>query len=147
MQRRRGLSDGCGLQTDWKAWVLGTAVYGAGVPQRRGRAVHLPLPHARGEGGDVGNFGCVWPQPGGRCCGRRGLRLQHWGGDGAPCIHIFMYLCSHYLSVVHPMCMCTHQVLGAIGSVSGGLAIGKEGPFVHAGAAFAAIISQVPMRP
>lgn len=35
------------------------------------------------------------------------------------------------------------KVLGAIGSVAGGLAIGKEGPFVHAGAAIAAIISQV----
>ncbi|KAG2444895.1 hypothetical protein HXX76_001631 [Chlamydomonas incerta] len=34
------------------------------------------------------------------------------------------------------------KVLGAIGSVAGGLAIGKEGPFVHAGAAIAAIISQ-----
>ncbi len=36
------------------------------------------------------------------------------------------------------------KVLGAVGSVAGGLAIGKEGPFVHAGAAIAAIISQVP---
>lgn len=35
------------------------------------------------------------------------------------------------------------KVLGAIGSVAGGLAIGKEGPFVHAGAAIAAIVSQV----
>ncbi|KAG2496165.1 hypothetical protein HYH03_005767 [Edaphochlamys debaryana] len=34
------------------------------------------------------------------------------------------------------------KVLGAIGSVAGGLAIGKEGPFVHAGSAIAAIISQ-----
>ncbi len=35
------------------------------------------------------------------------------------------------------------KVLGAVGSVAGGLAIGKEGPFVHAGAAIAAIVSQV----
>lgn len=35
------------------------------------------------------------------------------------------------------------KLIGAIGSVAGGLAIGKEGPFVHAGAAIAAIISQV----
>ncbi|GIL91065.1 hypothetical protein Vretimale_9495 [Volvox reticuliferus] len=34
------------------------------------------------------------------------------------------------------------KILGAIGSVAGGLAIGKEGPFVHAGAAIAAIVSQ-----
>mmetsp|Transcript_23545 Transcript_23545/g.51672 ORF Transcript_23545/g.51672 Transcript_23545/m.51672 type:complete len:861 (+) Transcript_23545:337-2919(+) len=34
------------------------------------------------------------------------------------------------------------KVLGAIGSVAGGLAIGKEGPFVHAGACIAAILSQ-----
>ncbi len=39
------------------------------------------------------------------------------------------------------------KVLGAIGSVAGGLAIGKEGPFVHAGAAIAAIISQVRVAP
>ena len=35
------------------------------------------------------------------------------------------------------------KILGAVGSVAGGLAIGKEGPFVHAGAGIAAIISQV----
>ena len=34
------------------------------------------------------------------------------------------------------------KLIGAVGSVSGGLAIGKEGPFVHAGAAIAAILSQ-----
>eukprot|EP00798_Chlamydomonas_sp_ICE-L_P013668 gene13668-19556_t len=34
------------------------------------------------------------------------------------------------------------KILGAIGSVAGGLAIGKEGPFVHAGAAIGAILSQ-----
>ncbi|GLC67770.1 hypothetical protein PLESTF_000605500 [Pleodorina starrii] len=34
------------------------------------------------------------------------------------------------------------KFLGAVGSVAGGLAIGKEGPFVHAGAAIAAIVSQ-----
>ena len=34
------------------------------------------------------------------------------------------------------------KVLGAIGSVAGGLAIGKEGPFVHAGAAIGALLSQ-----
>ena len=35
------------------------------------------------------------------------------------------------------------KLVGAVGSVAGGLAIGKEGPFVHAGAAIAAILSQV----
>lgn len=35
------------------------------------------------------------------------------------------------------------KVVGSVGSVAGGLAIGKEGPFVHAGAAIAAILSQV----
>lgn len=35
------------------------------------------------------------------------------------------------------------KLIGAICSVAGGLAIGKEGPFVHAGAAIAAILSQV----
>ncbi|KAG1653076.1 hypothetical protein FOA52_007509 [Chlamydomonas sp. UWO 241] len=34
------------------------------------------------------------------------------------------------------------KIAGAIGSVAGGLAVGKEGPFVHAGAGIAAIISQ-----
>lgn len=38
------------------------------------------------------------------------------------------------------------KLLGAVGSVSGGLAIGKEGPFVHAGAAIAAIVSQVGLQ-
>ena len=35
------------------------------------------------------------------------------------------------------------KLFGAVGSVAGGLAVGKEGPFVHAGAAIAAILSQV----
>ncbi|MEW5313527.1 MAG: hypothetical protein WDW38_005088 [Sanguina aurantia] len=34
------------------------------------------------------------------------------------------------------------KILGAVGGVAGGLAIGKEGPFVHAGACIAAILSQ-----
>ncbi|GAX72881.1 hypothetical protein CEUSTIGMA_g336.t1 [Chlamydomonas eustigma] len=34
------------------------------------------------------------------------------------------------------------KLVGAMGTVSGGLAIGKEGPFVHAGAGIAAIVSQ-----
>lgn len=35
------------------------------------------------------------------------------------------------------------KILGSLGSVGGGLAIGKEGPFVHIGAAFASLLSQV----
>lgn len=42
-------------------------------------------------------------------------------------------------------CTCftsRYRVLGSIGAVAGGLAVGKEGPFVHAGACIAALISQ-----
>jgi hypothetical protein len=35
------------------------------------------------------------------------------------------------------------KLVGAIGSVAGGLAIGKEGPFVHAGAGIASLLGQV----
>jgi chloride channel 7 len=35
------------------------------------------------------------------------------------------------------------KVLGSLGSVGGGLAIGKEGPFVHIGACIASLLSQV----
>lgn len=35
------------------------------------------------------------------------------------------------------------KLAGSVGAVAGGLAIGKEGPFVHAGACIAAILSQV----
>jgi hypothetical protein len=34
------------------------------------------------------------------------------------------------------------KILGSIGAVAGGLAIGKEGPFVHAGAAVGALLCQ-----
>ena len=34
------------------------------------------------------------------------------------------------------------QVLGSIGSVAGGLYVGKEGPLVHTGACIAALLSQ-----
>ena len=35
------------------------------------------------------------------------------------------------------------QVLGSIGSVGGGLALGKEGPLVHTGACIASVLGQV----
>jgi chloride channel 7 len=35
------------------------------------------------------------------------------------------------------------KVIGSLGSVGGGLAIGKEGPFVHIGACLALLLSQV----
>ncbi len=35
------------------------------------------------------------------------------------------------------------KLAGSVGAVAGGLAIGKEGPFVHAGACIAALLSQV----
>lgn len=35
------------------------------------------------------------------------------------------------------------KIVGSIGAVAGGLAIGKEGPFVHAGAAVGALLCQV----
>jgi len=35
------------------------------------------------------------------------------------------------------------KLVGSVGAVAGGLAIGKEGPFVHAGACIAALLSQV----
>jgi H+/Cl- antiporter ClcA len=35
------------------------------------------------------------------------------------------------------------KLLGSVGAVAGGLAVGKEGPFVHAGACLGALISQV----
>ena len=35
------------------------------------------------------------------------------------------------------------KVVGSLGSVGGGLAIGKEGPFVHIGACLALLLSQV----
>jgi H+/Cl- antiporter ClcA len=35
------------------------------------------------------------------------------------------------------------KMLGSIGAVAAGLAVGKEGPFVHAGAAIGALLSQV----
>jgi H+/Cl- antiporter ClcA len=38
------------------------------------------------------------------------------------------------------------KLLGSVGAVAGGLAVGKEGPFVHAGACLGALISQVRKR-
>jgi H+/Cl- antiporter ClcA len=38
------------------------------------------------------------------------------------------------------------KIVGSIGAVAGGLAIGKEGPFVHAGAAVGALLCQVGAR-
>ena len=35
------------------------------------------------------------------------------------------------------------KILGSLGSVGGGLAVGKEGPFVHIGACVASLLSQV----
>jgi H+/Cl- antiporter ClcA len=35
------------------------------------------------------------------------------------------------------------QILGSIGSVGGGLALGKEGPLVHTGACIASVLGQV----
>lgn len=35
------------------------------------------------------------------------------------------------------------KLAGSVGAVAGGLAVGKEGPFVHAGAAIGALLSQV----
>jgi H+/Cl- antiporter ClcA len=35
------------------------------------------------------------------------------------------------------------QVFGSIGSVGGGLALGKEGPLVHTGACIASLLGQV----
>jgi H+/Cl- antiporter ClcA len=35
------------------------------------------------------------------------------------------------------------KLTGAVGAVAGGLAVGKEGPFVHAGACLGALLSQV----
>lgn len=35
------------------------------------------------------------------------------------------------------------KIVGSLGSVGGGLAIGKEGPFVHIGACLALLLSQV----
>ncbi len=35
------------------------------------------------------------------------------------------------------------KIIGSMGAVAGGLAIGKEGPFVHAGACIGALLSQV----
>lgn len=35
------------------------------------------------------------------------------------------------------------KILGSLGSVGGGLAVGKEGPFVHIGACIASVFSQV----
>lgn len=40
------------------------------------------------------------------------------------------------------MTFCSVQILGSIGSVAGGLAVGKEGPLVHTGSCIAAILSQ-----
>jgi chloride channel 7 len=34
------------------------------------------------------------------------------------------------------------KLAGSVGAVAGGLAVGKEGPFVHAGAAIGALLSQ-----
>jgi chloride channel 7 len=34
------------------------------------------------------------------------------------------------------------KVVGSIGSVAGGLALGKEGPLVHTGASLAAVLAQ-----
>lgn len=35
------------------------------------------------------------------------------------------------------------KLLGSVGAVAGGLAVGKEGPFVHAGACLGALLTQV----
>ena len=73
------------------------------------------------------------PPPLPSCCRRRLLPLlcgqAYLNGVDVP--YIF-----HFNTLVA-------KILGAVGSVAGGLATGKEGPFVHAGAAIAAIISQV----
>lgn len=36
-----------------------------------------------------------------------------------------------------------YQIFGSVGSVGGGLALGKEGPFVHTGACSASLLGQV----
>ena len=38
------------------------------------------------------------------------------------------------------------QIFGSIGSVGGGLALGKEGPLVHTGACIASLVGQVSKR-
>jgi chloride channel 7 len=38
------------------------------------------------------------------------------------------------------------KLAGSVGAVAGGLAVGKEGPFVHAGACIGALLSQVRTR-
>jgi chloride channel 7 len=38
------------------------------------------------------------------------------------------------------------KIVGSLGSVGGGLAVGKEGPFVHIGACVASLLSQVRIR-
>ena len=54
----------------------------------------------------------------------------------------------HYHSVLSFICfnycsLCDIQIFGSIGSVGGGLALGKEGPLVHTGACIASLLGQV----
>lgn len=45
--------------------------------------------------------------------------------------------------VLNVSCLYDGQILGSIGSVGGGLALGKEGPLVHTGACIASVLGQV----
>lgn len=57
------------------------------------------------------------------------------------------YLCFAMITIWHFIIYLTHhltfQIFGSIGSVGGGLALGKEGPLVHTGACIASLLGQV----
>ena len=45
--------------------------------------------------------------------------------------------------IITSVISCCIQIFGSIGSVGGGLALGKEGPLVHTGACIASLFGQV----
>ena len=63
------------------------------------------------------------------------------GGSGIP--DILAYLNGVDVPEVLLFKTLVAKVLGSLGSVSAGLAVGKEGPFVHIGAGIASVLSQV----
>ncbi len=61
----------------------------------------------------------------------------------APCACLQAYLNGIDVPGIFLFKTLVGKIVGSIGAVAGGLAIGKEGPFVHAGAAVGALLCQV----
>ncbi len=66
-------------------------------------------------------------------CLVHGLRIRRWVGVFAPGFEVLILL---------NFCFVGMKILGSVGSVAGGLIVGKEGPLVHVGACIASLIGQ-----